>query len=268
MIYNNLMVKIFPLLVSVMLLLVAATTVLANQSDEHANPPIPERNGDYADPEHPGVRVRVFVHEAKGPLPIISNPVLACTDPDSSAVVGPTGWKLPNGTWTYQLNVGSVPSSVGVGSTNFSTLAGNAFNAWQAAQGKVTFTRGVDTTANRQALDFKNIVSWGRTSGTALAVTYTWYYTATNIVADVDTIMNQKFVWSWTDPAAYQCSLYSNTYDSQDILTHEIGHWMGLNDHKASEYQHNTMYWSGTTGELKKDTLTTGDINGVKAIYP
>ena len=258
------MIRIFSLLVSVMLLLVITTTVSANQ-DGHVNPLIPERNGDYADPEHPGVRVRVFVHEPKGSHTTTSTPVLACTDPDSSAVVGPTGWKLPNGAWTYQLNVSSVPSSVG--STNLPTLAGNAFNAWQAAQGKVTFTRGADTSINKQALDFKNIVSWGRTSGTALAVTYTRYYTISKLVADVDTIMNQKFVWSWTDPVN-SCSLYSNTYDSQDILTHEIGHWMGLNDHKASEYQHNTMFWSGSTGELKKNTLTTGDKNGITAIYP
>lgn len=261
------MIKVLSFLACLSLVLVLVTNVSANQ-DGHTQPTIPERNGDYADPEHPGVRVRVFVHEAKGPQPITLSPVLACTDPDSSAVVGPTGWKLPNGSWTYQLNVGSVPSSVGVGSTNFPTLAGNAFNAWQSAvSSKVTFTRGSDTTANKQALDWRNIVSWGRTSGTALAVTYTRYYTATGIVADVDTIMNQKFPWSWTDPVN-QCSLYSNTYDSQDILTHEIGHWMGLNDQKASEYQHNTMFWSGTTGELKKNTLTTGDRDGVTAIYP
>lgn len=260
------MIKILSLFVSVLLLLVAVTTVSANHNDEHLQPTIPEKNGDYADPEYPGVRVRVFVHEAKGPQPLTLNPVSSCTDPESSAVVGPTGWKLPNGSWTYQLNMGSVPSSVG--SSNLPILAGKAFNEWQVSQNKVTFSRGADTSINKQALDFKNVVSWGRTLGTALAVTYTRYYTATNIVADVDTIMNQKFVWSWTDPTANQCSLYSNTYDSQDILTHEIGHWMGLNDHKASEYQHNTMYWSGTTGELKKNTLTNGDKVGVTAIYP
>lgn len=260
------MIRVFSFLVCLTLVLFLVTSVSANHNDEHLQPTIPEKNGDYADPEHPGLRVRVFVHEAKGPQPITLSPVLACTDLDSSAVVGPTGWKLPTGSWNYQLNVSSAPLSVG--STNFPTLAGKAFNTWQVSQGKVTFTRGADTSINKQALDFQNIVSWGRTLGTALAVTYTRYYTATNIVADVDTIMNQKFAWSWTDPTANQCSLYSNTYDSQDILTHEIGHWMGLNDHKASEYQHNTMYWSGTTGELKKNTLTTGDKDGVKAIYP
>lgn len=259
------MIKVLSFLACLSLVLVLVTNVSANHNDEHVTPQIPEKNGDYADPVHPGVRVRVFVHEAKGPQPVTLSPVLACSDPDSSAVVGPTGWKLPTGAWTYQLNVGSVPSSVG--GSNFVTVANNVFNNWQSTQGKVTFTRGADTTANKQALDWKNIVSWGRTSGTALAVTYTRYYTATGIVADVDTIMNQKFPWSWTDPAINQCSLYSNTYDSQDILTHEIGHWMGLNDHYTSAYVDNTMFGYGSQGEVKKDTLTTGDKTGVNSIY-
>lgn len=259
------MIRIFSLMASMLLLLMLTSTVYANPSDDHPQPQIPEKNGDYPDPEHPGLRVRVFVHEAKGPQPLTLNPVSACTDPDSQAVVDPTGWKLPTGAWTYQLNVGSVPSSVD--GSNFTTLANNVFNNWQGTQNKVTFQRGADTTANKQALDWKNIVSWGRTSGTALAVTYTRYYTATGIVADVDTIMNQKFPWSWTDPAANQCSLYANTYDAQDILTHEIGHWMGENDEYTQAYVNNTMFGYGSQGEVKKDTLTTGDKLGVSAIY-
>ena len=264
--YNIYMVRLLAVIFATLLLMASSTVVLAQKPEDPGTSNIPEKNGDYPDPDHPGVRVRVFVHEAGKPQPTTSNPVLACTDLDSTAVVDPAPWKLPSGTWTYQLNVNSVPSAVGGG--NFQTLATNAFNSWQGVQNTVTFSRGADTNANRQSLDFKNIVSWGRTSGSALAVTYTRYYTATHLVADVDTIMNQKFAWNWTDPLANTCSLYSNTYDAQDILTHELGHWMGLNDHYTSAYVDNTMFGYGSAGEIKKDTLTTGDTNGVKAIYP
>lgn len=253
------MIKIFLFLTILLLSLVVTTTVSAAAQ-------IPERNGDYPDPEHPGVRVRVFIHEAKGPQPLTLSPVFSCTDSDSSAIVNPTGWRLPTGIWTYQLNISSVPSSVG--SDNLVTIANNAFNAWQAAQNKVTFVRGINTFANKQSLDFKNIVSWGRTSGIALAVTYTRYYTATNLVADVDTIMNQKFVWSWTDPSVNSCSLYSTAYDAQNILTHELGHWMGLDDEYTQDFIDNTLYGYGSKGEVKKNTLTSGDITGAQAIYP
>lgn len=261
------MFRILVVFFATLLLLVSSASVLAQKPDDAGASNIPERNGDYPDPDHPGVRVRVFVHEPKSARGTeTSNPVLVCTDLNSSAVTGPTGWKLPTGTWTYQLNVSSVPSTIG--SANFVTLADNAFDAWQASQATVTFRKGADTSINRKALDFKNIVTWGRTSGDALAVTYTWYYTATKIVADVDTIFNKKFAWSWTNPSANLCSLYNNRYDAQNILTHETGHWMGLNDHYTSDYQDNTMFGYGSPGELKKNTLTIGDINGVKAIYP
>jgi hypothetical protein len=42
---------------------------------------------------------------------------------------------------------------------------------------------------------------------------------------------------------------------------------MGLKDHYTADYADNTMYGYGSLGETKKDTLTTGDINGVLAKY-
>lgn len=244
--------------ISFLIFLLSAQLALAQ------NPDIPERNGDFPDPEHPGVRVRVFVHEPK-PSPT-SSPILSCSDPDSSSIVPPTGWKLAS-SWTYNLNSSSTPSSVG--SANLSTIAGSSFGAWSSAvSNKVNFAAGSNTTTNKQAYDGQNVVAWGRTSGTALAVTYTRYNSSTGMVVDVDTIFNLKFPWSWTNPASNSCSLYATSYDAQDILTHELGHWMGLDDTYDTSYANNTMYGYGAKGEVKKDTLTTGDISGVKSIYP
>jgi len=54
----------------------------------------------------------------------------------------------------------------------------------------------------------------------------------------------------------------------QDIATHEFGHWVGLDDLYLSLDRDLTMYGYGAGGELKKRTLGTGDITGVRAVAP
>lgn len=226
----------------------------------------PENSGVYDVPGKPGMKVRVFVHPNKGrppkPEPTPS-PVLNCTDNDSTAVVGQTGWHLPSN-WSYYVNP-NVPNSI---SGNLTAVVNNSFAAWQTPlAGKVNFNYGGTTNIDRKALDGNNIIAWGRTSGSALGVTYTWYYPSTGLAVETDTIMNKKFSWSWTDPNSFQCSQNANTYDAQNILTHELGHWVGLDDHYTSDYVDNTMYGYGSKGEIKKDTLTSGDVAGLNNIY-
>lgn len=223
---------------------------------------IPEKNGVYDVPGKPHLKVRVFVHEPKQKLTQSTNAV--CVDGESEAVVEGAGWTLPSSV-TYMLNPNSVPSSVG--STNLQTIASNAYAAWSnAVAGNVTFIRGSNTTVDRKGLDNKNIIAWGRTSGSALAVTYTWYNTSTKVAVETDTIMNKKFKWSWSQLGSGVCGVVGS-YDAQDILTHELGHWMGLNDHYTVAYTENTMYGYGSANETKKNTLTNGDSVGVNTLY-
>lgn len=247
----------------IVILMATGVAYTASAKNQSTYPDIPEQNGTYDDPGHPGLKVRVFVHPER---PTKSTPsVLVCelADPDSAAVVGATGWKLPS-TWTYNLNPSSVPSSVG--GTNLSAIASNGFADWAgAANGKVAFARGADTAVSRQAYDQKNIIAWGRTSGSALGVTYVRYYTSTGQVVDVDTIMNKKFPWKWSNSSS--CAV-PTAYDAENILTHELGHWLGMDDEYDAAYQHNTMFGYGSKGEVKKNTLTGGDIVGAFAIYP
>lgn len=230
-------------------------------SAQSSNAQIPEKNGDYSDPEHPGIHVRVFVHEPKDTRGSNGSTITCSADNNTGTPTDAiTPWRLPQGVWVYNLNVSSTPSSVG--GTNLPTIAEKAFSQWQGAQTKVAFTRGLDTSMNRNAYDLKNIVAWGHTSGSALAVTYTRYNQSTGMVVDVDTIFNSKFPWTWSDTI---CN--PNAYDARDILTHETGHWMGLDDNYAPSYSDNTMYGYGSKGEIKKDTLTTGDTQSIQAIY-
>lgn len=244
-------------------LTLAGVTYTASAEHPGRHPSIPEQNGTYDDPDYPGVKVRVFVHPEKPSRSESPSQICDLSDPDSNAVVGATGWKLPS-SWTYHLNPSSVPSSVG--GTNLPTIVSNGFADWtSAANNAISFTRGPNTTVARQAYDGRNVVAWGRTSGSALGVTYVRYLTSTGQVVDVDTIMNKKFPWKWSN--SNMCA-ESTAYDAENIMNHELGHWLGLEDeYVTADYQHNTMYGYGSKGEVKKNTLTTGDIAGTAIIY-
>ncbi|MEK7633715.1 MAG: hypothetical protein AAB437_02625 [Patescibacteria group bacterium] len=236
------------------LILFLAPLLVSAQKPEDWEPP--EKNGTYDVPGKKNLKVRVFVHNPKPEL----LPVLNCTDDNSStAQVGAAGWKLTSN-WSWYLNISSAPSSI---SGNMLTIANNSIKTWQdKLTGKVTFSPLGTTTINRAKLDNQNIITWGRTSGTALGVTYIWYFPG--LAVETDTIMNKKFPWNWS----LQCGQYPNSYDAQNILTHELGHWVGLNDeYDSAVYADHTMYGYGSKGEIKKDTLTTGDIYGVASIY-
>ena len=250
-------------LITFLLLIGSSRQVVASHNPNSADPVIPEKNGTYDDPDHKGVKVRVFVHPEKPVKTTLPSLVCELPDPDSQTTVGKEAWYLPSN-WSYNLNPASTPSTVG--SSNLATIAGNGFSDWSSATGnKITFSRGPDTTVSRQAYDGKNIIAWGRTSGSALGVTYIRYFSSTGLVVDVDTIMNKKFKWSWSN--SNTCA-DTNSYDSENIMTHEIGHWIGLDDeYDAANFQYATMYGYGSKGEVKKNTLTTGDNAGAFAIY-
>jgi len=226
---------------------------------------IPEQDGIYDVPGHPDLKIRVFVHKIKPAKPSPTpTPELNCTvsDPSNSADVAFAGWKLPS-IYKYNLNPASVPGTVGGG--NLATIAATAFNRFSGAIGnKVVVTAGLNTTKTAKALDGINLIAWGKASAGTLGVTYIWYNPTTEAVTELDTIMNNRYIWYWTGNTT--CA-YSGVYDAQNILTHEIGHWFGLDDHYTSGYVDATMYGYGSTTEVKKNTLTNGDINGLKAIY-
>lgn len=253
------------------------------------NGQIPEVSGDYAVPGRSDLRVRVFVHAKNGakggipgPNPQNSTPTptpgdvtptptsaptptpapVVCSDPASSAVTGTTGWHLPGGSIPFLVNQDSAPSIIG--GTTFADVAQAGFNTWSSyissSSSKPVPQYAGTTTKTRKNLDGENIIAFGKTSGTTIGVTYTWYYTATNEVAETDTILNDRLVWAYGS-----CS--QGIYDLANILVHEEGHWYGLDDEYGSNYVDNTMYGYGDTAEQKKTTPATGDITGLLNIY-
>lgn len=158
----------------------------------------------------------------------------------------------------------------GLADSSISTAVDLATGAWHSANAKVTFVdEGTTTTAIDPGAfpDGKNTVSFRSISSqfpSAIAVTYSWYYTKTKRVFEVDTIFNDDLPWS-VNP--YGAS-FSGSYDVQNIATHEIGHWLVLGDLYKPRDSELTMYGYGAMGETKKDTLGLGDILGINRIYP
>ena len=98
----------------------------------------------------------------------------------------------------------------------------------------------------------------GSGAGSALAATWTWT-NSSNTVTGADTFFNTNFTFG----ISATCNAVS-TSELGDIITHEIGHTIGLghvNDSQAMA----TMYPSAPAGETRKRTLTTGDKNGFLA---
>jgi len=258
------MKKTFFIPILLVVLLAFSFTVLAAKPKTIE---LPEQAGLYDVPGHPELKLRVFVYHEKPdkpgkPTPPPPTPSCGLPDPDSSSLVDSAGWHV-SGTWKYKLNTSSVPATVG--SNNLITITSNAYKQWtDAINNKITITKDSNTTVDRAVLDGQNIIAWGNAPGSALAVSYIWYNRTTKVATEVDTIMNTKFTWYWSQK---QNCAYQGVYDAQDILTHELGHTFGLDDMYEGVYANHTMYGYGSKGEVKKDTLTQGDIISVQSIY-
>lgn len=249
----------------VFLVAMSSSSVLAGSGKNNLEN-IPQKDGIYDLPNHPGTKVHVFVHYPKLELDAKSAPsknVCDLTDPASASLVGAGGWHLPANI-KYMLNTASAPSAAL--KKNMATIATNSAKTWTTAAGnKFSISQaGTSTLTVANSDDGVDLIAWGSVPNNALAVTYALFDT-TGTVVGVDTILSKNVPWNWSTTVS-RCDL--NSYDLQNVLTHEIGHWVGLNDEYATSYSNNTMFGNASKGETKKDTLTVGDINGLKLIYP
>jgi hypothetical protein len=105
---------------------------------------------------------------------------------------------------------------------------------------------------------------WPYQNTGAFAITSVTFNPRTGIIADADIEVNSD-TWTYAHLDSSQTGNSSMTVDLQNTLTHEVGHFLGL-DHppNASEA---TMFGTAPAGEIKKRSLEQDDIDGICAIY-
>ncbi|MEM2292809.1 MAG: matrixin family metalloprotease [Nitrososphaerota archaeon] len=143
-------------------------------------------------------------------------------------------------------------------------VALNLFNG-SIALGHINVTttsKGYDDLAwTSDKLDGCNTIVWGNypTEG-VIAVTILWYNKATKTIIEFDIVLDTDYTWgnATQDPTVM---------DLQNIVTHELGHGIGLGDVYQSTAYQETMYGYSYAGETSKRDLYIGDKKGITKLY-
>ncbi|MGB9853936.1 MAG: matrixin family metalloprotease [Candidatus Bathyarchaeales archaeon] len=180
----------------------------------------------------------------------LPSPDDSMTNPDYSLL--PFWWQTTINYWVNPKNKYGFSTSAVV-----ATITAAA-ETWDANTIFELFAYQGTTSRSAGRRDGYNVVAWGLyPSGQAIAVTYIWY--RGDAIIETDTIMNTRFKWSLTGEAGKM--------DVQNIMTHEFGHWCGLDDLYDDKDYWLTMYGYASYGETYKQTLGLGDILGLQTIY-
>jgi hypothetical protein len=192
---------------------------------------------------------------------------------------GVTGWKdtarsatLVTRTIPTTIKTGTDPAAGPVAAASTSDVLAamqDAFRTWSHADPRapsITVVADSTSTQKRQSADRTDELLFGRVSGSAIAVTYTWQWS--DGLVESDTVFSSTLAWAIipdTDPTAGGCYQNWPRYDVADIATHEFGHIYGLDDLRTDRFE--TMYGVGYTGETLKRSLADGDTTGLDSIY-
>jgi hypothetical protein len=173
-------------------------------------------------------------------------------------------------------------------------VLGNAVNAWRAT-GATLPSVSTSPASGRQigydpAAANENVVvfapyGWTKANG-ALAVTVVTYDDATGSIVDADLLVNGggRFFANFDhdessggDPVSIENPATASSdapatipaqtprFDVQSVVTHEIGHFLGLGDDQDDAMA--TMYARTAAGEIHKRLLTSTDATVITALY-
>ena len=175
----------------------------------------------------------------------------------------PLRWKVQ--IVPYHINTSTLPHYLDV--SNVVEVIQHSFATWQNVSTAYLSFRYAGTTddtsrgytiggTNHNAIIFET-KDWEHDED-MLAVTQSTYNPKTGEIIDTDIYINGvHFMWTTSDLVVHT--------DLQNMLTHEIGHFAGL-DH--SEHLDATMFAQTTPRELEKRTLHSDDESGLQFLYP
>lgn len=145
-----------------------------------------------------------------------------------------------------------------------------ALESWDSVVGAELYCNSVQIDYKAKASvskpDYRNVITWGRAQPGVVAYAIIWYISSTGEVVDADMVLNSYYKWGVADGDEATADLASK-YDIRNIVTHEAGHWTGLDDLYESKYWAMTMYGYASPGEEMKRSLEPGDVAGAWAIY-
>ncbi len=225
----------------------------------------------------------VLVHYAGGPDAVVGDPAKPGKGGGGG---GETAWFKDSGLhWAggvirYFVVSASTPSNAGFKENQLKAAIAASFAAWDDQSSGLSvsaYSPPPGGSVIPGKVDGYNVVGWADLGETrAIAITYISYNTLTKEIIEVDTALNSNASFSWWinsvggDPdqatwtagnsPAYDC-------DVQNIMAHEAGHWLCLNDLYNKPASTQTMYGISPEFELQKRSLESGDIAGVQAIY-
>lgn len=196
---------------------------------------------------------------------LVCTPALAWKASGTCSGNTPTHWAPgnPNSVWKYSSSFQSADLSSSVVTSRIQS----AFDEW-ARPGCSEFnaTQGASAAGDPMGSSSDNLIgfyesNWPSSLGgsTVLAVTFTTWSSGTCVIPEADMVINGvNYKWVDGQPTS------GNQADLQAIVTHESGHWVGL-DHSTYSGSSLNAYYSGGLGER---TLTCDDTQGVCTLNP
>lgn len=120
---------------------------------------------------------------------------------------------------------------------------------------------GCGSADHENIVGFANMGGWSA-EGLVLARTCVWW---NDLIYESDMVFNNHSDAKWANGA------YANYWDLQSVAAHEFGHSLGLGHTETSstrETARAVMHPIVYTGDTRNRTLSLGDIDGARALYP
>ncbi len=204
----------------------------------------------------------LFIDKAGNP----ANATGACSSPAADNLAhGLTGYKFGSSALAYKTKTSTFPTYLA--SADVQAAINAAFSTVDAATAKALFTNGGATTAAINKKDGTNTIGFASMNSGTVGMAYAWYNSKTKTIVEFDIALSTAYTWATNAGKTGDCGGSTTAFDIQDIMTHEVGHPVGLNDVTATGDSAQSMYGYGAKGELYKRDLAGGDKKGVTTLY-